>query len=97
MTDPSGYAKCSAVPAVSDAPRPLVPGRRHAGDGASRHPSEGINSQIFDELNATGAIVAGAGTFEPAGGWGGDHHDGVPIFIYRAATSLGSPSAAGRS
>jgi dihydrofolate reductase len=21
------------------------------------------------------------GTFEPAGGWGGDHHDGVPIFI----------------
>jgi hypothetical protein len=25
---------------------------------------------------------SGAGTFEPAGGWGGDHHDGVPIFIY---------------
>jgi dihydrofolate reductase len=31
---------------------------------------------------ATGAVVAGRGTFEPAGGWGGDHHDGVPIFIY---------------
>ena len=30
---------------------------------------------------ATGAIVAGRGTFEPAGGWGGDHHDGVPIWI----------------
>ena len=29
---------------------------------------------------ATGAIVAGSGTFEPAGGWGGDHH-GVPIHI----------------
>jgi dihydrofolate reductase len=52
------------------------------GDAAPRHPSEGINSQIFAELNTTGAIVAGAGTFEPAGGWGGDHHDGVPIFIY---------------
>ncbi|HEX6666291.1 MAG TPA: dihydrofolate reductase family protein [Solirubrobacterales bacterium] len=26
-------------------------------------------------------MVAGRGTFEPAGGWGGDHHDGVPIFI----------------
>jgi dihydrofolate reductase len=26
-------------------------------------------------------VVAGRGTFEPAGGWGGDHHDGVPIFI----------------
>jgi len=30
---------------------------------------------------STGATVAGRGTFEPAGGWGGDHHDGVPIFI----------------
>ncbi len=30
---------------------------------------------------ATGAVVAGRGTFEPAGFWGGDHHDGVPIFI----------------
>jgi dihydrofolate reductase len=30
---------------------------------------------------ATGAVVAGRGTFEPAGGWGGNHHDGVPIFI----------------
>jgi dihydrofolate reductase len=26
-------------------------------------------------------FLAGRGTFEPAGGWGGDHHDGVPIFI----------------
>ncbi len=52
------------------------------GDATLQSASNGINSQIFDELNATGAIVAGAGTFEPAGGWGGDHHDGVPIFIY---------------
>jgi dihydrofolate reductase len=35
----------------------------------------------MDEAMATGAVVAGRGTFEPAGGWGGDHHDGVPIFI----------------
>ena len=41
----------------------------------------GVNGQIVDEFMATGAIVAGRGTFEPAGGWGGDHHDGVPIFI----------------
>jgi dihydrofolate reductase len=31
---------------------------------------------------ASGATVAGRRTFEWAGGWGGDHHDGVPIFIY---------------
>jgi dihydrofolate reductase len=41
----------------------------------------GVNGQVFDEMMATGAVVAGRGTFEPAGGWGGDHHDGVPIFI----------------
>ena len=41
----------------------------------------GANRQIYDEFMATGAVVAGLGTFEPAGGWGGDHHDGVPIYI----------------
>jgi dihydrofolate reductase len=40
-----------------------------------------VNGQVFDEFMATGAIVAGRGTFEPAGGWGGDHHDGVPIWV----------------
>jgi len=39
------------------------------------------NRQIVDEFLSTGAVLAGRGTFEPAGGWGGDHHDGVPIFI----------------
>jgi dihydrofolate reductase len=41
----------------------------------------GVNGQVVEEFMATGAVVAGRGTFEPAGGWGGDHHDGVPIFI----------------
>jgi dihydrofolate reductase len=40
-----------------------------------------VNGQIIDESLATGAVVAGRGTFEPAGGWSGDHHGGVPIFI----------------
>ncbi|HET9591799.1 MAG TPA: dihydrofolate reductase family protein [Solirubrobacterales bacterium] len=42
---------------------------------------QGVNGEVMDEAVATGAVVAGRGTFEPAGGWGGDHHDGVPIFI----------------
>jgi dihydrofolate reductase len=50
------------------------------GSGAPGRPS-GLNGQVFDEMMSTGAVVAGRGTFEPAGGWGGDHHDGVPIFI----------------
>jgi dihydrofolate reductase len=42
----------------------------------------GVNGQIASEVMSTGAVVAGRRTFEWAGGWGGDHHDGVPIFIY---------------
>jgi dihydrofolate reductase len=41
----------------------------------------GVNGEIMDEVMATGAVVAGRGTVEPADYWGGDHHDGVPIFI----------------
>jgi dihydrofolate reductase len=50
-----------------------------ADEGVRRPP--GVNGEVFDEMMSTGAVVAGRGTFEPAGGWGGDHHDGVPIFI----------------
>jgi dihydrofolate reductase len=54
--------------------------------GSGAHPKEavgdgGVNSQIVNEFMSTGAVIAGRGTFEPAGGWGGDHHDGVPIYI----------------
>ena len=41
----------------------------------------GVNGRIVDEVMSTGAVVAGRGTFELADGWGGDHHDGVPIFV----------------
>jgi dihydrofolate reductase len=56
-------------------------------DGEPARPSgmpgrpAGVNGQVFDEMMATGAVVAGRGTFEPAGGWDGDHHDGLPIWI----------------
>jgi dihydrofolate reductase len=43
--------------------------------------SGGVNGQMVDEFMTTGAVVAGRGTFESAGGWGGDHHDRVPIFV----------------
>jgi dihydrofolate reductase len=42
----------------------------------------GANGEVSAEMRSTGAVVAGRGTFEPAGGWGGDHHDGVPIWVY---------------
>lgn len=40
-----------------------------------------VNRKVVEEFMSTGAVVAGRQTFEPAGGWGGDHHDGVPIYI----------------
>jgi dihydrofolate reductase len=55
--------------------------------GSGDHPQEavggpgGVNTQIVDEFMSTGAVIAGRGTFEPAEGWRGDHHDGVPIYI----------------
>jgi dihydrofolate reductase len=42
---------------------------------------DGVNREVMDELMATGAVVVGRRTFELAGGWDGDHHDGVPIFV----------------
>jgi dihydrofolate reductase len=41
----------------------------------------GANAQMMEGVMATGAVVAGRGTVEPAGWWNGDHHGGVPIFI----------------
>jgi dihydrofolate reductase len=52
------------------------------GDTDSYRPAEdGPNALVFDELMATGAVIVGRRTFEIAGQWGGDHHDGVPIFV----------------
>ncbi|WP_236020662.1 hypothetical protein [Devosia sediminis] len=49
----------------------------------------GVNGQVFRELMDTGAVVAGRGTFEPAKGWGGDHHNGVPHLYPQPARSAG--------
>jgi dihydrofolate reductase len=60
----------------------VVTGPQTAAEGVPPLVAEGVNRQIVDEFMATGAVVAGRRTFELADGWGGDHHDGVPIFIY---------------
>src|SRR5947209_14423471 len=42
-------------------------------EGVPAPVSGGVNGQLVDEFMSTGAVVAGRATFEPAGGWGGDH------------------------
>jgi dihydrofolate reductase len=59
----------------------VFPGTRGGDFDAAVARLTGVNRRIYDEFMSTGAVVAGRGTFEAAGGWGGDHHDGVPIFI----------------
>ena len=49
--------------------------------GPASEQLEGVDREVVDEFMSTGAVLAGRGTFEPAQGWNGDHHDGVPIFI----------------
>jgi dihydrofolate reductase len=48
---------------------------------ASHRPVDEAGAMVFDELMATGAVITGQRTFEFAGGWAGDHHGGVPIFV----------------
>lgn len=43
--------------------------------------SPGPNGQVFGELMVTGAVISGRRTFELAGRWHGDHHDGVPVHV----------------
>lgn len=43
--------------------------------------SDGPSGQVYKEAMATGALIAGRRTYEHAGRWQGDHHDGVPMFI----------------
>ncbi|WP_432478615.1 dihydrofolate reductase family protein [Nocardioides sp. GXQ0305] len=41
----------------------------------------GIDGQVYAEALDTGAVISGRRTFELAGRWNGDHHDGVPIHV----------------
>ncbi len=46
-----------------------------------RRHDPGPSGQVFAEAMATRAVVAGRRTYEHAGRWQGDHHDGVPVFV----------------
>lgn len=36
---------------------------------------------VDDPMGVDGAPISGRRTYEHAGRWNGDHHDGVPIFV----------------
>ncbi len=41
----------------------------------------GPSGDVYAEAMATRALISGRRTYEHAGRWQGDHHDGVPIFV----------------
>jgi dihydrofolate reductase len=51
------------------------------GGGEKWRPQDPFSQVVFDEMLATGAVISGKRTAEFAGYWGGDHHDGVEIFV----------------
>jgi dihydrofolate reductase len=46
-----------------------------------RRNEPGVSGQVYAEAMATRALISGRRTYELAGRWQGDHHDGVPIFV----------------
>jgi dihydrofolate reductase len=46
-----------------------------------RRDEPGPNRTVYRELMSTRAVISGRRTYGNAGQWGGDHHDGVPIFV----------------
>jgi dihydrofolate reductase len=44
-------------------------------------PADEASRTVFDEMLATGAVITGRRTGDFVDYWGGDHHDGVPIFV----------------
>ena len=48
---------------------------------ADFRPTASQSQIVFDEAMSTGAVITGRRTGEFADYWGGDHHDGVPIFV----------------
>jgi dihydrofolate reductase len=51
------------------------------GPTAETADSTGMGRHFLDEIGETGAVLAGRNTVEQVDHWGGDHHDGVPIFV----------------
>ena len=60
-------------------------------DPSSYRPVDGPSATVFDEMMATRAVITGRRTFDFAGGWAGDHHDGVPIFVLTHAPPAEPP------
>ena len=65
------------------------------GDPSTVRSDDEVGATVLAEAMATGAVLTGRRTFDLAGRWGGDHHDGVPIIVLtRSAPAEPAPGYA---
>lgn len=51
----------------------------------------GPSGEVYADMLTSRALVSGRRTYEHAGHWNGDHHDGVPILILTHEVPAGPP------
>jgi dihydrofolate reductase len=56
---------------------------------------EATSKAVHAGYDATGAVLSGRRTYDLVNGWGGDHHDGVPMFIVTHEPPTETPKGAG--
>lgn len=56
-----------------------------------RRDDPGPSGEVYAEMLTTRALISGRRTYELAGHWGGDHHDGVPVFVLTHDVPDGPP------
>ena len=61
------------------------------GDPASARADDDVGAAVMAEAMSTGAVLVGRKTFDYAGQWHGDHHDGVPIIVLTRSTPEDPP------
>jgi dihydrofolate reductase len=57
----------------------------------SSRPAGGPSAPVWDEMHGAGAVITGRRTAEIAGYWGGDHHEGVQIFLLSRTVPAENP------
>jgi dihydrofolate reductase len=62
-------------------------------DPGSYRPGDEAGRTLFDEMLSTGAVITGRRTGDFVDYWGGDHHNGVPIFVPTHQTPTGTHAA----
>ncbi|HEY2221709.1 dihydrofolate reductase family protein [Actinomycetospora sp.] len=60
-------------------------------DPAQGWTDDEVGAAVMADAMRTGAVLTGRKTFEYAGQWNGDHHDGVPIIVLTHSPPAGPP------